>query len=126
LFHSAEAAKTEAREASHKAIVEAKLRADLSMIQSKHDEALASGEECKRKNELLEEEIRHVKAKLTRVVQDKIKLERDQRVTMSLAKSFDHNKGSADTDYYKRKVNELTNHVQVGYDRCNEFVPSYT
>jgi outer membrane murein-binding lipoprotein Lpp len=78
---------------------------------SKRDEACGSAEESKRKATLLDEELRQVKTKLARVTQEKIKMERDQRATMSLAKSMDSHV-SSDVDFYKRKVSELTSHVQ--------------
>jgi outer membrane murein-binding lipoprotein Lpp len=78
---------------------------------SKRDEACGNAEESKRKATLLDEELRQVKTKLARVTQEKIKMERDQRATMSLAKSMDSHV-SSDVDFYKRKVSELTSHVQ--------------
>ena len=78
---------------------------------SKKDEAHSSAEEHKRKSALLEEELRQVKMKLSRVTQEKIKMERDQRATMFLAKSLDSHV-SSDVDYYKRKVTELNGHLQ--------------
>jgi chromosome segregation ATPase len=111
LLQSVDFSKAEARDTSQAARVEAKLRAELNLMHSKRDEVVANCEEYKRTTILLEEELRQVKAKLSRVAQEKIKLERDQRVTMSLAKSLDSHSHS-DTEYYKRKVSELTGHVQ--------------
>lgn len=101
----------EARETCRVARAEASLRADLSVMTTKRDEAVSEAEEAKRKAVLMEEELRHVKNKLARVTQEKIKMERDQRATLCLAKSLD-TQTSADTDYYKRKVGDLTAQVQ--------------
>jgi len=103
--------KTEAQDSSRAALTEAGLRAELSVMVSKKDEAVSSAEEYKRKATLLEEELRQVKMKLSRVTQEKIKMERDQRATMSLAKSLDSHV-SCDVDYYKRKVTELNGQLQ--------------
>lgn len=111
LLHAVEASKTDARENSRTAVAEAGLRAELSFMLAKRDEAFGNAEESKRKATLLEEELRQVKTKLVRVTQDKIKMERDQRATLSLAKSLDSHVAS-DVDFYKRKVTELTSHVQ--------------
>jgi outer membrane murein-binding lipoprotein Lpp len=78
---------------------------------SKRDEAFGNAAEFKRKATLLDQELHQVKTKLSRVTQDKIKMERDQRATMSLAKSLDIHI-SSDVDFYKRKVTELNSHVQ--------------
>jgi outer membrane murein-binding lipoprotein Lpp len=111
LLCALEASRTEAREASRAAMTEAGLRAELSVVVSQRDEALGFAEESKRKASLFQEELHHVKTKLSRVTQEKIKMERDQRATMSLAKSLD-SQGPVDSDYYKRKVSELSSNVQ--------------
>lgn len=79
LLRASEASKADAREASRAALAEAGLRADLSVMTSKRDEALAHAEESKRKVVLMEEEVGQLKKKLSRVTQEKIKMERDQR-----------------------------------------------
>ena len=83
--------------------VEARLRADLSALRAERNDALASAAESKRKASLLEEEVRSTKTKLSRVVQEKIKMERDSRAAISLARSLDSH-ASSDCDFYKRKV----------------------
>lgn len=103
--------KAQSRDASHSAIAEAKLRADLSHMTTKRDEALSQAEEYKRMAVLVEDELRDVKTKLYRLTQEKIKMERDQRATLSLAKSLENN-SSSDSEYYKRKVQELSSHLQ--------------
>jgi len=89
----------------------ATLRAELAVARKERDEYQAEGEEAKRKVALIEDQYRNTKTKLSRVTQEKLKLERDQRATMSLAKTLDTH-SSSDTEYYKRKVTELATHVQ--------------
>ena len=98
-----EGAKTDARDASRLVQVEARLRADLVMLRTERNDALAEAAEAKRKAELLEEEVRTTKCKLSKVVQEKIKMERDSRAAISLARSLDTH-ASSDCDFYKRKV----------------------
>jgi hypothetical protein len=56
-----------------------------------------------RRCKLLENDLTDTKAKLTRVQQEKMRVERDQQATMSLANALQGNNQS-DVDYYKRKV----------------------
>ena len=102
-MRAVETSKADARDSSSVAVTEAGLRAELSIARARRDEAMARTEESTRKVTLLEEELRHVKTKLARVAQEKIKMERDQRAALSLAKSLDSNV-SSDIDFYKRKV----------------------
>mmetsp|Transcript_20673 Transcript_20673/g.29179 ORF Transcript_20673/g.29179 Transcript_20673/m.29179 type:complete len:380 (+) Transcript_20673:108-1247(+) len=103
LFKAVETAKSDTRDMSRVAQVEARLRRDITSLRSERDEALSTSAELNRKAVLLEEELRLVRAKLGRVAQEKIKLERDSRAAISLAKSLDSH-ASSDTDFYKRKV----------------------
>jgi hypothetical protein len=98
-----ETSKSDARDASRAVQMEARLRADLSVLRSEKDEALSYSDEYKRKVTLLEEELRLIKSKLIRVGQEKVKMERDSRAAISLARSLDSN-SSADVDFHKRKV----------------------
>ena len=108
-----ESTRAEARESSRSALSEANLRAELSVCKAQRDEAVTEAEESKRKATLVQEEMRSVKAKLARVTQEKLKMERDQRATLSLAKSLDQNTTqSGPNDYYKRKISDLTSQVQ--------------
>jgi hypothetical protein len=67
------------------------------------DTVIGEGTEANRKVVLLEEEGRLLKARVARLTQEKIKVERDSRAALSLARSMDtHN--ASDADYYKRKV----------------------
>lgn len=103
LLKTVETTKSDARDASRNVQVEARLRADLSHLRSERNDALAEAAEFKRKAELLEEELRTTKAKFAKVVQEKIKMERDSRAAISLARSLDTH-ASSDCDFYKRKV----------------------
>jgi hypothetical protein len=118
LLQAAEAAKTDAHNISCNALVAASLRADLSATSSKLDIALSQNEEYKRKNALLEEENYRVTSKLRQVIQEKIKLERDQRMSMSLTKYLE-NSASTDADFYKRQTAELTSRLQVSVTLCD-------
>ena len=90
--------------------VEARLRADLSTLRAERNDALAEAAESKRKVELLEDELRTTKTKLNRVIQEKIKMERDSRAAISLARSLDSH-ASSDSDFYKRKVRCLLSSI---------------
>jgi hypothetical protein len=105
-LRTVETAKSDARDASRVVQVEARLRTDLSMLRTERNDALAEAAESKRKAELLDDELRTTKTKLSRVVQEKIKMERDSRAAISLARSLDSH-ASSDNDFYKRKVKDV-------------------
>jgi len=69
------------------------------------NDALAEAAESKRKVELLEEDVRTTKAKHSKVLKDKVKMERESRAAISLARSLDTHAAS-DCDFYKRKVSK--------------------
>ena len=79
------------------------MRADLRHVTSQRDEALGNLAEKDRRCKLVEEELSQTKSRLSKCQQEKMQLERDQRATLSLAKSLQGNVHS-DVDYYKRKV----------------------
>ena len=103
LLRAVDSSKTDLKDASRDAEIEARLRADISSLRSSRDSVAAQANELKRKYTLLQEELRLVKAKLSRVSQEKVKIERDSRVAISLARSLDNN-SSSDADFYRRKV----------------------
>jgi len=103
LLRAVESSKADARDAARGAFVEARLRGEVTTLRSERDEALGTKAEAIRKSSLLEEEIKLLKDKVNRLIQEKIKVERDSRAALSLARSFDHHV-SADTEFYKRKV----------------------
>lgn len=66
----------------------------------------------KRKVSLLDEDLRDCKNKFARVEQEKIKIERDSRAAISLAKSVG-SETSSDVGFYKRKASELQNQLSA-------------
>jgi hypothetical protein len=85
------------------------MRADLLHMTSKRDQALGDLAESQRRLKLVEDELSQTKTKLSKVQQEKMQVERDQRATLSLAKSLQGNVHS-DVDYYKRKVCTIEYH----------------
>lgn len=112
LLRAIESSKSETRDLSRHAQIESRLRAEISTMREQNDKLTSSNTEFQRKVSLLEEEVRLVKTKLTRVAQEKVKMERDARATISLARSLDSHANS-DSDFYKRKVAELNDRLQA-------------
>eukprot|EP00980_Cylindrotheca_fusiformis_P010008 scaffold2214_cov139-Cylindrotheca_fusiformis.AAC.5 len=92
-------------------LLEARLRADLLHMTAKRDEIMEEHAQTEQRANLLDADLADTKAKLTRVQQEKMQVERDQQATMSLANALQGNNQS-DVDYYKRKVSELNTHIQ--------------
>ena len=90
--------------------MEARLRNEISTLRSDRDEAIGTSTEANRKISILDEEVRLLKLRVNQLTQEKIKIERDSRAALSLARSMDHH-ASTDTDFYKRKVAELNDHL---------------
>lgn len=63
--------------------------------------------EMKRKMNLLEEEVRMLKSRVAKLTQDKIKMERESRAALSMARSMDSHVAS-DVEFYRRKVSLLS------------------
>lgn len=103
MLKAVEASKADSRDAVRAAHEEARLRGELTTLRLERDEALGTKAEAMRKSSLLEEEVRLLKDKVNRLIQEKIKVERDSRAALSLARTID-NHVSADTEFYKRKV----------------------
>ena len=103
LLRAVESAKSDARDASRAAQVEARLRSEITSLRLERDGALASAADSRRKVSLLEEEAQLTKTRLSRMIQEKVRMERDSRAAMSLARSLDSH-SSSDTDFYKHKV----------------------
>jgi len=112
LLRAIETSKGDARDICHTAQTESRLRGEISTLKEQNDKLINSEGDSKRKYKLLEEEMRILKSKLSRVTQEKVKLERDARATMSLARSLDSHANS-DTEFYKRKVTELNDRLQT-------------
>lgn len=115
LLRAVETSKAEARDSSRSAQVEARLRTELNSLRDDRDKAISELSDFRRKQSLLEEEVRLTKSKLTRVMQEKNAMERDSRAAISLARSLDNN-NSNDLNYYKRKVGELSDKLQASND----------
>lgn len=113
------ASKQEVRDSSRSAQVEARLRHQVNSLRDERDKALTQNTDLVRKLSLHEEELRLTKAKLSRVQQEKLSLERDSRVAISLARSLD-NSNSNDINYYKRKVSALSDEVQSAYEKIRQ------
>jgi hypothetical protein len=91
---------------SNAARVESDLAKELQMTLSERDKSIESCLELTKKNTLLEEELSLVKGKLHRLMQEKMKVERDSRAAISLARSLDM-RTSSDAEFYKRKARKL-------------------
>lgn len=92
----------------------------MSVFKRQRDEAQGSAIESKHKVTLLQDELHEKKIKLARVTQEKMKMDRDQRVALSIAKSLDNSAATADVEYYKRKVSELSGNLQSIYNTLAE------
>ncbi|KAL3789666.1 hypothetical protein ACHAW5_005517 [Stephanodiscus triporus] len=115
LLRAVESSKADARDTSRSAQVEARLRTNISSLRDERDKALRELSDCRRKQCLLEEELRTTKANLSRITQEKTSMERDSRAAIFLARSLDNN-NSNDMNYYKRKVGELSDKLQSQQD----------
>lgn len=119
LLKAVESSKADSRYAVRAAHEEARLRGELTTLRLERDEALGTKAEALRKSSLLEEEVKLLKEKVNRLIQEKIKIERDSRAALSLARSID-NHVSADTDFYKRKVCVVNFNISNLLSRCND------
>lgn len=111
LFQAVESAKTDTRQSSRSVVAEATLRVELAQATEEKNQALVTAAGHQRRVTQLEQASAQTKAKLTRVTQEKFKLEREQRVSQQLAQSADQH-AATDVEFYKRKVTELTGQVQ--------------
>ncbi len=98
--------------------MEARLRQNVNTLRER-DKTITENDNLRRKLSLQEEELRLTKTKLGRVQQEKISIERDSRVAVSLARSLD-NSTSMDANYYKRKVNELSDSLQSAHEEIRQ------
>ena len=119
LLRVVESSKQEARDSSRSAQVEARLRQNVNTLRDERDKTIMENDNLRRKLSLQEEELRLTKTKLGRVQQEKISIERDSRVAVSLARSLD-NSTSNDMYYYKRKVNELSDKLQSAHEEIRQ------
>ncbi len=103
MLQAVEASKSNSRDTSRAAQTEARLRSEITSIRAERDVALGTNAEMKRKVNLLEEEVRLLKSRVGRLTQDKIKIERESRAALGLARSMD-NHAASDVEFYRRKV----------------------
>ena len=96
----------EARDQCQAKLVEARLRADLLHVAASRDEMKGELASAQRRCKLLGDDLTDTKAKLSKVQQEKMQVERDQQATMSLANALQGNAHS-DVDFYKRKVSNI-------------------
>lgn len=112
LLRAVETAKSDARSSSRHIQVETRLRGEVTALRTERDAALASAAESKRRATLAEEEVRTTRTKLTRLQQEKNRIERDSRAALSLAKSLDSH-STSDAGYYKRQIADLNERINV-------------
>lgn len=103
LVQAVEASKSNARDSSRAAQTETRLRGEITSIRHERDVALGTKAELQRRTNLLEEEVRMLKSRVGRLTQDKIKIERESRAVLGLARSMDSHVAS-DVEFYRRKV----------------------
>lgn len=111
VLRAMEEARVAARDRSSNAVAEATLRAQIVSCTSKCDGAVADAAYAKRQSQLLSDELRQVKTKLSCAVAEKSRLERDHRAAAQLQKTMQQH-SSTDAEYHKRKNVELNTHVQ--------------
>jgi predicted RNase H-like nuclease (RuvC/YqgF family) len=108
--------RSQTQDAARSILVEARLRAEVTTMMSQRDEAIGQAEEYKHKATLVQEQLHNQQTKLSRVTQEKIKLERDfmasQRATKTLVQNMETNTTTTDNEYYNRKISELTGRLQ--------------
>ena len=112
LLRTIEATKSETHDSCRAAQNEIRLRSDICSLRLERDEAKASVLEASRKSNLMDEELKLLKSKLARITQERIKMERDSRAAISLARSLDNHTHS-DTEFYKRKVRCFLNAEEI-------------
>lgn len=106
MLKAVETSKASARDAARAAQTEARLRGEVSDLRSERDTAIGEHGEARRRVGLLEEEVRLLKSRIAKLTQEKIKVERDARAALSLARSMDSHTAD-DVEYYKRRVRLL-------------------
>jgi chromosome segregation ATPase len=106
LLKAVEASKSSARDAARAAQTEARLRGEVSDLRTERDTVIGELAEARRKVGLMEEEVRLLKSRIAKLTQEKIKVERDARAALSLARSMDSH-AADDVEYYKRRVRRM-------------------
>jgi ribosomal protein S18 len=87
------------------------MRSNLLTLTEQRDQAIQAGQESQRKLALCHDELNQSKTKFAKLQHEKTILERDQRMTLSLATASQSaaddglsRHHASDMDYYKRKV----------------------
>ena len=89
------------------------IRSEISKLKLEKKEVTESYTKAQHKMTLLVKEVGLLKSRVERLTQDKVKIERDSRAALSLARSMDSH-ASRDVHYYKRKVwNFVENYRRV-------------
>ena len=118
-----EASKATAIQQSQDTLAEVGLRKDLMQMRSERDQARGKVQEAARRLTLVEDDLQQTKANLSKITKEKIQLERDQRATLSLAKSLQGN-ASTDVDYYKRKVCAVLPYMTFRIETAHDYSPA--
>jgi hypothetical protein len=115
LLRAVEASKTDHHprdQYAHQVSLIQSLRSNLLTMTEQRDQAIQVGQENKRKLALCHDELNQSKTKFAKLQHEKTILERDQRMTLSLATAASQSMAddgmsrhhASDMDYYKRKV----------------------
>jgi chromosome segregation ATPase len=124
LLKAVETSNEGARDAAQAKLVEAKMRADLLHCTSEKNDALSRLEEVQRRVELLEDDVRNLKDKSTKLQSDKVQLERDYRSAQAMIDSL-HGSLNMDVEYYKRKVRQKKKKKTTTIDTKCRFIQSF-
>lgn len=103
LLQALETSKQSCHDYSKHVRTECHLRNEITTLKKQRDTFQETCTIQQNKISNVEEELKMLKGKMTRLMQEKIKVERESRAALSLAKSMDGYNAS-DVDYYKRKV----------------------
>ena len=108
-MEAVEVSKANAHNAARAAKTETSLRSEVSKLKLENEKVNETYTEAQRKMSLLGEEVSLLKSRVERLTQEKIKVERDSRAALSLARSMDSH-ASSDVQYYKKKVQSALIH----------------
>lgn len=125
LLEAVEASKANAHNASRAARTETSLRNEISTLKLEKEKVAETYIEAQRKMTLVEKEVGLLKSRVERLTQDKVKIERDSRAALSLARSMDSH-ASSDVHYYKRKVSTVVQFYRVkNYRKNNHMISTH-
>lgn len=112
LLQALETSKQSCHDYSKHVRTECHLRNEITSLKKQRDTFQETCTIQQQKISNVEEELKMLKGKVTRLMQEKIKVERESRAALSLAKSMDGYNAS-DVDYYKRKVRYIFVYMSV-------------